>query len=219
MKRKNIYFLFALVIMLTFVVIPGCSEGSKSATESIPEISSPDDNLGESIAVHGDWTIEVRNADGTLVERRDFENTIASTGDNALAEILTRQWSVGGWTIAAGNYTIEDNPFFDVSNPTVNTFCAIVEPGGPASLPFQFDNLTIGTGAGGEQVVLSGSAIAQRDGSINGVLTLVARVDKTLPPAIDYAAGSWFFTEKNLGTTFPVSEGQLILFTVVISFS
>jgi hypothetical protein len=218
LKKKSIFVLFALVLMLALAVIPGCSEGAKSPAASIPEISSPDDNLSEGITVHGHWTLEVRNPDGTLVESRDFENALHSTGDERLVDYLARQYSVGGWVISAGNNTIGDNPFFNPSTPTVNTFCEIPEPGGPASGPYQFDNLTIGTGDG-SQVVLSGSAIAQRNGSIDSVRTLVARLDKTGPPASSYAGGIRYFTTTNLGTDVDVSEGQHIIFTVVISFS
>lgn len=218
MKKKYIYILFTLALMLAFVIVPGCSNGTSSPTESSQEISSPDGSFGENIVVHGHWTIEIRDPDGTLVESREFENALMTDGDERLVDYLARQYSVGGWVIQAGNNTEENNPFYDPGNPGINTFCWIYESGGPTSEPYQFDGLTIGTGDG-SQVVLNGTAIAQRAGSIDDVRTLVARLDKTLPPASSYDGGARYFTSTTLGSPPSVSAGQHIVFTVILSFS
>ena len=38
------------------------------------------EGMHEGIKVHGHWVIEVRNPDGRLVQRRDFENSLTSVG-------------------------------------------------------------------------------------------------------------------------------------------
>ena len=55
---------------------------------------SPPGGPHEGIQVHGHWTIEVRNSDGTLAEKREFENAYA--GNTFLAGMLARKNSVGG---------------------------------------------------------------------------------------------------------------------------
>lgn len=49
----------------------------------------------ESLQVHGEWVIEVRDADGNLVERREFENQTAASGKATLAGLLGRQMRLG----------------------------------------------------------------------------------------------------------------------------
>ena len=43
----------------------------------------------EGIKVHGHWEMEVRNPDGTLVTRREFENELHSFGKSKLASVLS----------------------------------------------------------------------------------------------------------------------------------
>ena len=49
------------------------------------------------IQIHGHWTIEVREPDGTLVTHREFDNALVATGPETLASILSRQRSPGLW--------------------------------------------------------------------------------------------------------------------------
>jgi hypothetical protein len=57
----------------------------------------------EGIKVHGHWTIEVKNPDGTVVTRREFENSLAGpggvSGANTLAGLLSGNYVVGPWGI------------------------------------------------------------------------------------------------------------------------
>lgn len=53
---------------------------------------------GEGIHVHGHWVIEVRNPDGTLAQRREFENALAD-GGNLLESLLLGTETPGAWTI------------------------------------------------------------------------------------------------------------------------
>ncbi len=56
----------------------------------------------EGIKVHGHWTIEVREPDGTLVSRTEFENALApdmgqGSGAQFLTRLLSRDAAVGKW--------------------------------------------------------------------------------------------------------------------------
>ena len=51
----------------------------------------------EGIKVHGHWLIEIRDPDGTIASRREFDNALLEP--SALAGILARRWSVGLWEI------------------------------------------------------------------------------------------------------------------------
>ncbi len=58
----------------------------------------------EGITVHGYWTIEVKNPDGKVTERREFENHVVLYGEGILEGLLSGNIVPGGWTILlAGN--------------------------------------------------------------------------------------------------------------------
>jgi hypothetical protein len=122
------------------------------------------DGSVEGIDVHGHWTIEVRDPDGTLVERREFENALGSFGDTAIIKILGRQFTLSVWgvTISSG-----DQPCGDDTQPAA---CAIFEPTFPTAAPFIFRNLTVAVSGVSDPtdiatLTLSGFATAQRDGT------------------------------------------------------
>ncbi len=59
----------------------------------------------EGIKVHGHWVLEVKNPDGKLVERREFNNSLVTggaslSGDQILAALLSGNASAGGFGIA-----------------------------------------------------------------------------------------------------------------------
>src|SRR5262249_45924576 len=57
------------------------------------EVAPPGASQG-TIKVHGHWTIEVRNPNGTLAERREFENAYA--GGDFLPRVLARSLTALG---------------------------------------------------------------------------------------------------------------------------
>jgi hypothetical protein len=76
---------------------------------------------GEGIKVHGHWVLEVKNPDGKLVERREFNNSLVSggasiSGDQILAALLSGNATPGGLSIAfisgPANTTGIDNTTF-----------------------------------------------------------------------------------------------------------
>src|SRR5690348_825570 len=56
--------------------------------------------IGQGIKVHGHWVIEVRNPDGGVVERREFENALTAVGARQLALLLARTASSGHWMVS-----------------------------------------------------------------------------------------------------------------------
>ncbi len=61
------------------------------------------DATNEGIQVHGRWTIEVLDADGTVKERRAFENALTGSGKTLLANLLTGTTAVDSWSIGVRN--------------------------------------------------------------------------------------------------------------------
>jgi len=121
---------FAIVILLVaFVVVPRISYGQSGATpistatppariSTADHSNRPAPASNDAIKVHGHWIIEVRNPDGKLTERREFENSLAeSTGGNALADVLAQLQTLGGWAILLTKASCESTNFFNYPTP------------------------------------------------------------------------------------------------------
>lgn len=124
----------------------------------------------EGIKVHGHWTIEVRNPDGSLVTHREFENSLVpgnSGGGPFLSLVLSRGISVGTWEIqllpsppsggntSGGNFVgtgilLDEpgNPLFPCSSSSCSESASLsVSGGGIANHSFIGGTLTL-TGSG-----------------------------------------------------------------------
>jgi hypothetical protein len=87
---------------------------------------------GEGIQVHGHWTIVVKNPNGTVAARQEFENTLDPIeGADLLTGLLSGEYATQGFLIDlyAANGTIcgsTDCEIFDSRTPAgcPNTFCS-----------------------------------------------------------------------------------------------
>jgi hypothetical protein len=188
----------------------------------------------EGITVHGAWVIEVRNPDGTVATRREFENALVQGtqgGDAALAQILGRGHSVGHWVIEVTSpCEVGPNNNFNVVGTPLS--CYVAEPGWTQSgLPGNgnyaeqwFENLTVGLSADKQSIVLSGRFNAERNTSVYEVGTYVEYCAGSVSPdscAPVTPGGASFhkFTGVTLSDPVPVVTGQIVDVTVTISFS
>jgi len=79
---------------------------------------------GDGIKVHGHWVLQVKNTDGTLGERREFENSLVTTGspylggDELLVNLITGQITPGNLMIGM----IMVNP---TTYPDPSGWCAV----------------------------------------------------------------------------------------------
>jgi hypothetical protein len=169
----------------------------------------------EGIKVHGDWTIEIRNPDGSLVSRHEFENALTDAGPFALSYILGRRIVDIRWEIFLGAPNTAEGGLCD--NGFAPTRCRITEPDSHPS-PEVFRNLELvfppfppipfdGT------LKLVGSATAAHAGSIPAVMTLIQA------NLVDFGWSGISFTRKDLASPIPVAEGQIIQVSVLFSFS
>lgn len=206
------------------------AQGEESESTAAEEKASRDGSH-EAIKVHGHWTIEVRNPDGTLVTHREFENSFTqSTGAPLLASLLNLvgQTSVPGsvqlvfWAVELGGSacsTLNNTGFPNSGGPGT---CRIVPAGvfgNPlyAGLDFASSN-KLGTGPSAGSFVLSGTVQASDSSPITSVTT------ETINAVVSPLTVNQF-TSRPLdglnGDPQPVSvnAGQTIAVTVNISFS
>src|SRR3990172_1924035 len=109
---------------VALVVLVGAFSGDSGEADRSAARASQDDSagsaadpsdLGEGIQVHGDWVIEVRNADGSLAERREFQNQFLAS--HFMDLVLARTASVGEWglTLVAQGGPCGPAPFCFIS--------------------------------------------------------------------------------------------------------
>ena len=227
--KKQIRFwagiLAAALIILT-LILAGCGLASSPAaapaatSSALAAAVSSDKGPGqEGITVHGHWTIEVRNPDGSLAERREFENALVGGGDFALSALLSRNNSMGPWAITLTATSMDKSAFQDEDGEPwygyifENTY--LVE-----TAPYDFKTLTVSQTTSPNTVVLSGTATAQRNGNIDRVGTMLFLLNKSLPPSNDYSAlDKHPFTGTTLADAVNLTAGQQVAITVVLSFS
>lgn len=188
----------------------------RDSQDNAADAAGDPSGVGEGIEVHGDWVIEVRNEDGSLAERREFENALNATGSHYLTRLLDRSASMGAWAIG-----VYGNPGpCGAANPS--DYCVIRETAGGAltGIPgTHFTPLSISHVQNPNEFVLQGNFDAPDDGQIQYVQTFGCI---SLPPNLDpgqcnNVAGA--FTSTLLGTPVNVIAGQQVLVTVRISFS
>ncbi len=171
-----------------------------------PSNASPAPQGGpqEGVKVHGHWTIEVRDPDGTLVTRREFENLLRDTGAQTLARTLGRKISVGLWRVliqgpCAGGCTIAET----ATSPSPLT----------VNVPTSGDNAN--------KLVLDGTTNASLNAAATAVFTFYLQCPNTTPPSAPCTTGAFStftsFTLPPPGVS--VQEGQQIKVTVVFTFS
>jgi hypothetical protein len=178
---------------------------------------------GEGIKVHGHWTIEVHQPDGTLVSRREFENALAPDvlgsggGSRLLTRVLARDLTVGRWSV--GILTREDCGIGRVGrDPSTSSFACMVSELGPFQVGYgELTSVSVPTsGPDAGKLVLLGNVETGGDVTVFAVTTL----PETCSPTVPGGCGPADFTRHEPGGTLAsAAAGQIITVKVVISFS
>lgn len=197
-------------------------EEAPKAQSSSAEENSPSGSH-EGIKVHGHWTIEVRNPDGTLVTHREFENSLVGPSFNLLPQILSRTLTVGFWAVLLDGTG---------GGPCSSAGCEVSEAGSPLFSGYVSSNnlqvSTAGIPPNGNvlrtQLVFAGTATALASSAVNQVQTVLTYCANTIAPGTVPANATscqlgFSFTSAGLAAPIQVSNGQTIAVTVNISFS
>jgi hypothetical protein len=174
------------------------------ATAGFPAALSPGQESGtrrpdEGIKVHGHWTIEVGNPNGSVAGHHEFENALVNQGAQVLASLLHGNTPRGLWIIQAGT------PSGGGPCGPGSGVCVLAEPG------VSFNSagaISVGLAGNNEAVRLNGTATASQDGDI-GVVTTNQIV----------GSQSFVFSQRTLPAPIHVVAGQTVAVSVVISFS
>lgn len=202
----------AIAAVAAIVVAVVALSGGGGGTSDVSVADAP--GTSEGITVHGHWVIEVREPDGALVSRHEFDNALGYGGAETLAELLARDVSMGWWQIEVD--TISDGYHW-----CEGVACTIAEPTAPnAGDPGVFPNLVVSVVGGGDELQLSGSFTPPSDDSIDDVITYASTCVFGEP--LENCAGViplYGFSYTTLGTPVSVLAGQQVLVRVTFSFS
>lgn len=217
-------------------------QGEESES-SVAAEKLPNDGSHQGIKVHGHWTIEIKNPDGTRVSRVEFENALTSGGATSLTGLLLGSEVQGGFIVFLGDSTATTTGpcspgaggltacllFASLINPTPASFADVTNgcPGGADCFP-----LTIAPNATVTGISLTGSAIAGSNGQITDVsvgnltcgpypTTSTSPINAASPSscAAGSVANKYGLTHATLSSPVQVLAGQTMAVTVIISFS
>jgi len=176
----------------------------------------------EGIKVHGHWNIVIKNPNGSVASRHEFENALVPSA-TALGDALGRATVIGRWnlTLVAAACVAQDG-----SGTAV--VCDLEEPGGgncPAASCQAFNNLTVSSANG--KAILQGNATATFASSITTVVSFVSECPRsgTANYGLPTVCGSTptsnasVFSSATLTTPIAVAAGQIVQVTVTFSFS
>ena len=179
------------------LVVASCGGGA-------PKAAGP----SEGIQVHGDWTIDIYNEDGSLDDHIEFSNQLSGDAQRRLVQTLTGAQTIGLWSIwfaELGSDLCPTDPLGDclITDATVSA-----------------EDLD---GANWEDAIrLTGSSTVEADGTINFVATSVGFCPPDTAPdsCVDQDSG-FYFTSKNLDVVDQkdVVVGQVVGIQVDISFT
>jgi hypothetical protein len=191
-----------------------CAQAFAQTPVAVPASQTAAGAGQEGIKVHGEWTLTVRNTDGTVAARHEFKNALyPGGGDKILAQLLTGTVVAGQWSVA-----------LFASSATAcnanNAPCTIVESPSPNAANSRDLTRSIPTsGPDAGKLVLRGSVRVPSNATITIVQTELSSCAPSTPPGSCVSAFNVGFTQKVLTTGVPVAQDQLVEIKVVISFS
>ena len=206
----------ARVVVLSLPLLFGAAAGAHAQAPSNPGANS--------IGVHGHWTIEVRESDGTRVTRHEFDNLLSGAGLPIL-QTLARVATPGQWAVIVTD-------IYSVGSPcTSQVQCVLHEPGDTAvfqnSTRFLVLNVSLEGSPVPNKLVLQGTFTVPAAGQISRVMSILEQCDNTVAPGDPPCAGTpmvvtshdmRFSAAPPVGPI-PVAAGQIVQVRVELTFS
>jgi hypothetical protein len=238
MKKKHELIPGAIMIIIVLAVLLfGLTRDNTNDVTMIYPTSGSSVVPQQYIQIHEYWTIEVREPDGSLGSRHEFENEVQGHYGRFWARVLAREAKTAIWTITLGSPNSGIQPFQDSTGnrvpgyiteniDTIGALYYFMENIDRNEDPNYFTNLTKEVPTSGsdiDKLVLNGRAIAALNGSLISVYTYLEIIAERVDP-YEYTQGiiSYPFSMSDLRDSIgeiDVLAGQQIIVKIVISFS
>ncbi len=189
------------------------SDAGKSSQVTSDEKSR--DVPHEGIKVHGHWSIVIKDSDGSVASRHEFENSLAPPGGPGfLTQVMARAGTPGYYGIKLVNSQA-------VGSACGAVVCTISEPANVAAVS---TNLTVTSAANPFAAVLQGSFQASSAGDIAQVITYLNLCQPSVSPTACPGSGAFLFvavpfTDRTLPAPITVQVNQIVQVTVTFTFS
>jgi hypothetical protein len=170
-------------------------------------MSQRSDAMAQTLTIHGKWTIDILNPDRTLVRERVFENALHPDGGNTIMKLISRQSSAGLWRIAT--------LVTDTGGTEHNYLNA--EPNDLASY-ISFNNVTV-AGTCCSSTTVQGTVTSTVDGNVTTVVTALSQCPLNQTGCTNGSVYDFTYRTLASGAQIPVSTGQIIQVSVVITSS
>ncbi|MGB6990077.1 MAG: hypothetical protein WBD89_12645 [Candidatus Sulfotelmatobacter sp.] len=196
-----------------------------SANSPSAEARKTPRGTGEGIQIHGWWTIEIRNRDGSVAKHVEFENALVAQGPSVLAGLLSGNLVAGSWQLLVGGTTSPCSTSPVAACEILTAGSSLANPGSGCTTavvaanpqPFCYATLTPSLSGNNEpyaysSFALDGQAYADTSTSITVLQSFLAAcgsqtvqvVDSTntLSPSACYASPDYIsnlFTEYDFG--------------------
>jgi hypothetical protein len=185
------FFATALILMLGAAAPSALAQEKASAEHQSPR--GPNDG----IKVHGHWTLDITNADGTPASHHEFENALLLGGGASLSALLAHQQTFLGWSVFLRDTTnLQD---YVLAEPQVASAY-----GSPVDLAVAINS--------SKQLALQGSVTPLSAASISEVTSQVFTQTGS-------STTQFGFSGRVLSPAIAVAAGQTVQVTVVFTFS
>ena len=77
------------IILVLIIAISGHTTAAQTKAEKLVQQVSEPSGPQEGMSIHGHWTVTVRNSDGTIASRHEFENSVTNTGKGIVLGFLS----------------------------------------------------------------------------------------------------------------------------------
>jgi hypothetical protein len=208
-----------LAVLSALPLLTAAAAGAQSQPSSSPS----------TIVVRGHWAITVREPDGGLEKKYEFDNALVDA--RPLLLTISRQQSIAHWNVVLGDVYTVGEPCIGGTPPGERS-CILQEPGDSRSFSDAPRLAVLSVGLEGSpspnKIVLQGTFTAPATGQISQVRTGVAVCANTIAPATPCDVSSAYsFTSHTMqpagapeaGGPIPVSAGQVVQVRVEISFT
>jgi hypothetical protein len=222
---------------------PVATSSTSKAAEQENETSAPRKPGSEGIKVHGHWVIDVKNPDGTVIEHRDFQNSLQDQGQ-LLTLLISGYVVTGGYGIVlVGNVCPPVGGGVNTTNCFLPQNPSAINALGECGMPYNcYGGMTLTVNYNSptppaNSLVFSGTVTAPQAGTITAVQTAYQTcatssgssgnpngLSAANPNTCLTAGGSdggtvGTFTGTTLSPALNLTAGQILQVTVTISFS
>lgn len=192
----------AILLLLGIAAGPFAAVASAQGANAAP--GSAGSMARDTVQVHGHWVIEIREPDGRLVSRREFDNALTNLGASLLVGLVSREFQMGPTLSIA----LSDTANYGTSGPCSGGVCL--------STGFSPANLIVRTA--GNAISLAGTTVATSSSRILSVHTVVFACSDPTTLCVLANANALPFTSAVIPQQ-DVALNQIIQVSVTISFA